>query len=130
SAFTYARFRLSSTGVAGSGGQASDGEAEDWAVVTKGLDFGDAPDPTYPTLLASNGARHQVLPSGNPTLGSLVDTEADGQPNAGLTGDDGNTTDDEDGVSYPNALIPGADGTMVLATGATGGSVSCWIDFN
>ena len=27
-----------------------------------GLDFGDAPDPTYPTLLASNGARHIVLP--------------------------------------------------------------------
>src|SRR6185436_18599851 len=93
-------------------------------------DFGDAPDPTYPTLLASNVARHQVLPAGNPTLGSLVDTEADGQPNAGLTGDDGALMDDEDGVTYPADLIPGADGTIILASGATGGLVSCWIDFN
>jgi uncharacterized repeat protein (TIGR01451 family) len=130
SAFSYARFRLSSAGVAGSGGQATDGEVEDWAVTVKGLDFGDAPDPTYPTLLASNGARHQVLPAGNPTLGSIVDTEADGQPNAGLTGDDASVSDDEDGVSYPGDLIPGANGTIVLTGGGTGGVVSCWIDFN
>lgn len=130
SAFSYSRFRLSSTGSPTSGGQEADGEVEDWAVTVKGLDFGDAPDPTYPTLLASNGARHQVLPAGNPTLGSQVDTEADGQPNAGLTGDDGAGADDEDGVTFPGDLIPGANGTIVLTGGATGGSVSCWIDFS
>jgi len=128
SAATYARFRLSSTGVAGPGGAATDGEVEDYALTSKGLDFGDAADPTYPTLLASNGARHQVLPTGNPTLGTLVDTEANGQPGASLTGDDVNS-DDEDGVVFPAVLIPGTSGTIQLSAGATGGTVSCWIDF-
>lgn len=128
-AASYARFRLSSAGVAVPGGAAADGEVEDWAVTVRGLDFGDAPDPTYPTLLASNGARHLVSPTGNPTLGALVDTEANGQPNAALSGDDGNG-DDEDGVTFPATLVPGAEGTVQLQAGATGGTVSCWIDFN
>jgi large repetitive protein len=131
SVISYARFRLSSTGVAGPGGAAVDGEVEDYEVTVMGLDFGDAPDPGYPTLLASNGARHAVLPVGNPTLGSFVDTEPDGQPNATLTGDDANgVPNDEDGVVFPATLIPGASGSIQLRTGATGGIVSCWIDFN
>jgi large repetitive protein len=129
SAATYARFRLSSAGVSAPTGPASDGEVEDYAVTTEGLDFGDAPAP-YPTLLASNGARHTVLPANNPTLGTLVDTEADGQPSATLTGDDANGVDDEDGVTFPATLIPGTNGTIQLHTGATGGVVSCWIDLN
>ncbi len=32
------------------------------AVTIYDLDFGDAPDPLYPTLLASNGARHMIIP--------------------------------------------------------------------
>ncbi|HSU83917.1 MAG TPA: IPTL-CTERM sorting domain-containing protein, partial [Thermoanaerobaculia bacterium] len=128
-AASYARFRLSSTGVSVPTGPASDGEVEDYAVTVEGLDFGDAPAP-YPTLLASNGARHIVLPANNPTLGTLVDTEGDGQPNATLTGDDTNGVDDEDGVTFPATMIPGIDGTIQLRTGATGGFVSCWIDFN
>ncbi|MGA8810813.1 MAG: SdrD B-like domain-containing protein, partial [Thermoanaerobaculia bacterium] len=97
---TYARFRLSSTGIATPTGVASDGEVEDYAVTVAALDYGDAPDPTYPTLLASNGARHRVLPLSNPTLGTFVDVEADGQPNATASGDDNNgVPDDEDGVT-------------------------------
>jgi uncharacterized repeat protein (TIGR01451 family) len=126
---TYARFRLSSSGTATPGGAAGDGEIEDWALTVLGLDFGDAPDPTYPTLLASNGARHSVLVTGNPTLGTLVDTEGNGQPNASLTGDD-LIGDDEDGVTFPAVLVPGTDGTAQLSAGITGGFVSCWIDFN
>ncbi|MEK6851212.1 MAG: GEVED domain-containing protein, partial [Candidatus Thermoplasmatota archaeon] len=38
-------------------------------------DFGDAPDPTYPTLLASDGARHQDICRA--WLGAWVDGEAD-----------------------------------------------------
>ncbi|HEV7672537.1 MAG TPA: SdrD B-like domain-containing protein [Thermoanaerobaculia bacterium] len=128
-ASSYARFRLSSAGAASSGGPASDGEVEDYVVGIAGLDFGDAPDPTYPTLLASNGARHVVLPTGNPTLGTEEDTEPDGQPNATLTGDDASATDDEDGVHFAVTLIPGTVGSIQL-TSATGGIVSCWIDFN
>ncbi|HSF41960.1 MAG TPA: IPTL-CTERM sorting domain-containing protein, partial [Thermoanaerobaculia bacterium] len=129
SAATYARFRLSSAGVSGPGGASPDGEVEDYALIGKGLDFGDAPDPAYPTLLASNGARHVVLPTGNPALGPTVDTEPNGQPGATLLGDDGTGSDDEDGVTFPAVLIPGTDGTIQLTTGTTGGTVSCWIDF-
>ena len=49
------------------------------------LDFGDAPDPTYPTLLVNDGARHVAI---GPRLGSARDFELDGQPNATATGDD------------------------------------------
>ncbi len=127
---TYARFRLSSTGVPTPLGPAGDGEIEDWAATVLGLDLGDAPDPTYPTLLASNGARHIVLLTGNPTLGATVDTEGDGQPNAALSGDDLSAGDDEDGVVFPATFIPGTNGTLELSAGATGGSVSCWIDWS
>ncbi len=128
---SFARFRMSTTGVALSGGPAMDGEVEDYPVVVKGLDFGDAPDPTYPTLLANNGARHAVQPTDNPTLGSTVDTEADGQPSASHNGDDTTgSPDDEDGVSFPTVLVPGTQGTMNVTTGTTGGFVSAWIDWN
>jgi uncharacterized repeat protein (TIGR01451 family) len=127
---SYARFRLSSTGTGTPNGAASDGEVEDYVVGLAALDFGDAPDPTFPTLLSSNGARHRVLPVNNPTLGSVVDTEVDGQPSAGATGDDSGGVDDEDGVTFPSLLIAGAPGHITLRTGATGGIVSCWIDLN
>jgi len=127
---TYARFRLSSAGTPTPLGPTGDGEIEDWAVTVLGLDFGDAPDPTYPTLLASNGARHIVVLAGNPTLGPTVDTEGNGQPNASLSGDDISGGDDEDGVLFPSTLIPGTNGTLQLTAGTTGGFASCWIDFN
>lgn len=131
SAIAYARFRLTSAGASTPGGPAEDGEVEDYQIAGKGLDFGDAPDPSYPTLQASNGARHVVMPTNNPVLGSVVDTEGDGQPNSGLSGDDGTMLDDEDGVTFPNGdLIPGAPGAIRVRTGAVGGDVSCWIDFN
>jgi uncharacterized repeat protein (TIGR01451 family) len=125
SRLTYARFRLSSTGVSGPGGPAGDGEVEDYAVTTEGYDFGDAPAP-FPTTLAQNGARHLVLPVNNPTLGATVDTEPDGQPSAHFDGDGA----DEDGVTFPAVLQVGQQGIIQLRTGATGGFVNCWIDFN
>lgn len=126
---SYARFRLSSTGVASPSSSTSDGEVEDYAVTVQGLDFGDAADPTYPTLLVSNGARHVVLIANNPTLGVSVDTEANGAPSVGANGDDLNGTDDENGVTF-GALIPGGGGSATITTGGTGGLVNLWIDFN
>ncbi len=41
-------------------------------------DFGDAPDPGFPTLLANDGARHIITPGFH--LGDGVDFEADGKP--------------------------------------------------
>lgn len=123
---TFTRFRLSSTGVALPTGLAANGEVEDYIWIVSGLDFGDAPDPTYPTLLASDGARHSVLAFVNPTLGTTIDTEGNGQPSTGATGDGA----DEDGVTFPAPLVPGTQGSITLRTGAVGGNVSCWIDFN
>ncbi|MDZ7339060.1 MAG: GEVED domain-containing protein [candidate division KSB1 bacterium] len=56
-------------------------------------DFGDAPDPTYPTLLSSNGARHLL---GDVWMGEARDAEWDGQPVDGDTAG----VDDEDGVEF------------------------------
>ncbi len=93
--------------------------------VDPGIDFGDAPDPLvatageYPTLLASNGASHVAL---GPQLGPLRDVETDGQPSAdagaaALDGDDGDGSDDDDGITF---LTP----TLVLDQGViTYGSV-------
>ncbi|MEM9594417.1 MAG: IPTL-CTERM sorting domain-containing protein, partial [Acidobacteriota bacterium] len=131
----YARFRLSSAGgltPTGPAVPAMDGEVEDYTFTVKGLDFGDAPEARgYPTLLASNGARHAVVPTANPTLGAAVDTESDGQPTDACTGDDLAGVDDEDGVTLPGSLLaggPAQDATLVA--GATGGLVSAWVDWN
>ena len=124
---SYARFRLSDGGVSAPGGGDPEGEVEDYAVSLAGQDYGDAPDPTYPTLLASNGARHPILPTANPQLGASVDTETDGQPGATASGDGA----DEDGVVLlGQPIVPGTDASLRVSTGTTGGNVSCWLDFN
>ena len=57
------------------------------------LDFGDAPA-SYGTLAAGNGARHTVAGYDAATrtaplmLGTTIDVDADGQPDAAATGDD------------------------------------------
>ena len=104
---------------------------EDYALLVKGFDFGDAPDPSYPTLLASDGARHIVLTTGNPTLGTLADIEPVAQQSADHLGDDVDGTDDEDGVTFQEVeLIPGTTTQIDLTGGAVGGNVSAWIDWN
>ena len=50
-------------------------------------DWGDLPDPPYPTLAGANGPRHALAP--DLYLGLCVDAEADGQPDAIVAGDDG-----------------------------------------
>ncbi len=94
----------------------------------RGLDFGDAPDPTYPTLLASNGARHLVVDGFH--LGAAIDTETDGQPNATATGDDVlDASDDEDGVTFTSALEAGQTATVTVNASAAG-MLDAWIDLN
>ncbi len=44
-------------------GPAADGEVEDYMINVEETDWGDAPDPTYPTLNASTGPFH-ILPGG------------------------------------------------------------------
>ena len=103
-------------------------------------DLGDLPDPTYPTLLASNGAVHD-LPIGAPYLGQCVDSEVDGQPSVGADGDDltvGSTTfgtcavagDDEDGISDVQNLYVGS--SIASLDVEVNGSclLDAWMDFN
>lgn len=96
-------------------------------VLAEDLDYGDAPDLTYPTWLFSNGARHVILP--NIYLGRGVDGERDGQPNASATGDDIVDTDDEDGVVFATDLVPGEPATLVV-TASVRGVLNAWIDWN
>ncbi len=75
---TIARIRFSSVGGLNPWGQAPDGEVEDYEVKllpenAEVYDYGDAPDPLYPTLNFSGGAAH-VIGSG-PILG-LVPTRS------------------------------------------------------
>jgi len=93
------------------------------------LDFGDAPDPTYPTLLVSNGARHVI---GGPWLGDNTDTpdaELDGQPDPMAQGDDTDGNDDEDGVRIP-VLSPNLPATVWVQVNGGGGQLDAWIDWH
>lgn len=91
------------------------------------LDWGDAPDPTYPTLSASAGASHVIVPG--MMLGTLIDAEPNGQPNATATGDDINNVDDEDGVVFTSPIVPGAP-AKVTVTASIAGKLDAWMDFN
>ncbi|MFP6656902.1 MAG: GEVED domain-containing protein, partial [Pirellulales bacterium] len=109
------------------------------------IDFGDAPETgfSYPTTLANNGARHDILAGfglGAIAAGTLgVDGEPDGQPtlDAGISaaaGDDGNGSDDEDGVAFTTNLRPGSLATIAFtgsaAQNVVQGKVQGFIDFN
>ncbi len=120
-ASTYARFRFSTVQSVGSAGPSGAGEVEDYAVSIEVYDFGDAPDPTFPTLAANDGARHLV--SGL-ALGSSVDREADGQPNENADGDD------DDGITFGPLIAVGASSTLTATATEGGGYLNGWIDAN
>lgn len=131
---TYARFRFSTKGGLRPEGPAEDGEVEDYVVALLGpMDFGDAPDPTYPTRLASDGARHVRNP--DIFMGFLIDVETDGQPNLLSNGDDiaGTGTaappDDEDGVVFTTPLHMGGVASVDVRA-STSGLLNAWIDWN
>lgn len=85
------------------------------------MDFGDAPDPSYPTLLASEGARHTVV--ANVHLGKDIDAEPDAKVDAMATGDT------DDGVTFNAALQPGWP-AEVMVNASTEGYLNAWIDFD
>ncbi len=91
------------------------------------MDFGDAPDPAYPVLFASNGARHRVVPGVR--LGTRIDFEPDGQPGSTATGDDVNGQADEDGVTFLTPVRVG-QAVSVSVVASTNGSLNAWLDFN
>jgi hypothetical protein len=124
---SFARFRFDSSGGLTFEGSAFDGEVEDYQIAIQEIDFGDAPDPSYPTLLASAGAAH-LIGSGL-YLGSSVDSELDGQPTSTADGDDINGTDDEDGITFTSPIGGGFEAFLdVVASGS--GLLNAWVDFN
>ena len=91
------------------------------------VDFGDAPDPTYPTLLANSGAGHVV---DSLWMGATIDTDPDGQPDATATGDDLDIDgDDEDGVMFDTPLVPNFP-AQITVTASAAGKLDAWIDWN
>jgi hypothetical protein len=89
-------------------------------------DYGDAPD-SYGTLGASNGAGHAI--GSGLYLGALIDDEADGQPSAGVDGDDLYGLDDEDGIVFTSLLTVGMQASL-NATLTAAGLLNAWLDFN
>jgi beta propeller repeat protein len=92
------------------------------------MDYGDAFDPTYPTKLASDGARHLVTSS--LYLGSLIDVDADGQSSLLATGDDTTGSDDEDGVVFSSPIVRGGVASVAVTVKGNGGKLDAWIDYN
>lgn len=88
-------------------------------------DFGDAPDPGYPTLTAMNGAAHVI---DGLWLGSTIDEDTDGQPNADASGDDATDLADEDGVVFGGALSEGSN--TIQVTSNDDAIVNVWLDLD
>lgn len=103
----------------------SDSTASVTINVVEQADRGDAPD-SYGTLVSSGGPSHPV---GSLILGSAVDVEVDGQPNAVADGDDL----DDDGVQFITSLVADSlsatTGTIVVDVSETG-MLDAWIDFD
>jgi len=93
------------------------------------VDWGDAPDPTYPTLSTSGGAFHPIVPGFQ--MGGQIDSELDGQPDPNALGDDMAGLPDEDGVIFTSPMIPGSSATVAIDMSASiaGGFVEGWVDF-
>jgi uncharacterized repeat protein (TIGR01451 family) len=103
-------------------------------------DLGDLPDTSagtgagnYQTLLVNNGPSHVRTPG--LTIGTLWDSELDGQPSIAADGDDANpaVNDDEDGVVTPAQLRffrgqPGLLDVRVVNTTASAGRLCGFLD--
>lgn len=99
-------------------------------------DFGDAPEPDYPTRRWADGARHRVTATGprlSPTVTPLpdTDTDLDGNPSSHAEGDDAlDGHDDETGVVFLTELLPGEAAQVAIHFDGSPGKVDAWIDFD
>ena len=112
------------------------GSSVDMVVSLGPCDWGDAPDPTYPTLSASNGAVHKIVAGvylGPGPQATSIDAELNGLPNATATGDDiaGTSVDDEDGVVFipvSGVIVKGPG--VVQVTASVAGYLNAWLDLS
>ena len=143
----YFRFRIADNQdacVADNDASFPNGEVEDYVgSLGAPMDLGDLPDPIYPTLVASNSARHPLL--AGLQIGACVDSEADGQPDAAASGDDNGAGvatqgtcatagDDEDGLTAAQLTFPVAtpNTRAIPVTNTTGAAAQLcgFLDWN
>ncbi len=130
------------TQVVETGGSDSDAtNNESCAAVSIPFDYGDAPDPNFPVLLASEGARHQL--GTDVYLGKCVDGDSgalqgsgsaddadEGQPVYGVCATDAfDKKDDEDGVAI-EPLHVGDTKSVVQVTANAACKLNAWVDWN
>lgn len=97
-----------------------DGETE-FVVRLATADFGDAPDPDYPTVIARQGAVHVLTPG--IYLGNGVTADNDGQPSSEAQGDL------DDGVVFGSQFFSGQS-TTITVRASIAGKLDAWVDFN
>lgn len=87
----------------------------------EGLDYGDAPDPSYPSTKDNNGPRHTVV--NGLSLGATVTPDAD----AKLT-----NLDSDDGVTFTSLVAGFSASFSITVTNTTGSTayLSYWLDSN
>lgn len=133
---TFMRLRISSADLVGSDTfkttttPAADGEVEDHQITIQAFEYGDLPN-TFKTDSASLGAVHPFVAS-DAKLGSLRDSEGDGNPSVGANGDDTDGLDDEDGVSgIPVVVTPSpSDATITVTVTEQDAKIAAWVDLN
>ncbi|MCX6855941.1 MAG: GEVED domain-containing protein, partial [Verrucomicrobia bacterium] len=124
------RSRITTDAGITSGGPASDGEVQDDTLTYSmslppgyelTVDYGDLNAARYPTLYASNGARHVITQT--LFMGANVpDGEPDANASLAANGDDTNGSDDEDGFN-PTAIAAVVNQSVnfpVMVSNATG----------
>lgn len=114
---------------------------ESCAALTIPFDYGDAPDPSFVTLSASEGARHQL--GTGVYLGKCVDADSgllqgsasaddgdEGQPVYGTCDTDASgKKDDEDGMAIGELRVGDAK-VVVQATASAACKLNAWVDWN
>jgi hypothetical protein len=104
------------------------GSPKTGTIVNDEVDYGDAPDPAYPTLIANNGAGHKTVLGIH--LGAALDGDPNGQPSGIADGDDTDAEgDDDDGVTLPGVLVLNTTANITVNASAAG-LINAWVDFN
>ncbi len=89
-----------------------------------GFDYGDAPDPSYKTLNASNGPRHKLVAGFS--LGATASVDGDARVIDNDSGDDGVRFADAIYSAFTTQIVVNAQGI----TGTRPGFLTAWIDFD
>ncbi|NRB65531.1 MAG: hypothetical protein HRU40_21360, partial [Saprospiraceae bacterium] len=112
------RVRLTSSSITEAYGPAPDGEVEDFLVDVTAYDYADLPDSETAGLAGATGRENyetnynragnrgpRHLIRSDLSIGTLVDAEANGQPQINAYGDDIADIDDEEGITPPDTII-------------------------